>query len=443
MIKRYYNGVASPRTTICCSALALTMAGVGRRDATPRQPEPPALFPLRPVRTLALTSALAVPPAFNGARGYFPIEGDRLAAYDLDTGEELWMMPARTQSRPAAGEGLVFIAEPEALAALREADGSEAWRLPLTERLAAPLVWDNGWLIAATASGTLLALRGARRRADLAVVTSARLLSAPPALAADRVYAPAKDGRIVALRIDTGEPLWERRIGGSPSEMLALDDRLYVGSDDNFFYCLTARTGQIDWRWRTGGDVVGAAVVDERRVYFVSFDNILRALDRRSGAQRWKRPLPFRPLTGALMAGATVIASGVAPPLRAFLTKDGAPGGEVDARGRGRGAAPTSSPVHACRCSSWSHAKSPRARRSRFLPATSNRPSYRSRLCRISCRWGRRRSRGDVPKPERLCRSRGGPKPRLCRSRGSSHLRSPETCRRRQPLRRERKVTEV
>ena len=298
----------------------------------PAPPVTPALFPLRTVWTLALTTSLVATPAFNGSRAYFPIEGDRLAAYDLDTGEELWMMPVRTQSKPAAGEGLVFIAEPEALAALREADGSEAWRLPLTERLAAPLVWDNGWLIAATASGTLLALRGLDGhlvwRRDLGSP-----LSAPPALAADRVYAPARDGRIIALRVDTGAPLWERRLGGTPSEMLALDDRLYVGSEDNFFYCLMARNGQIDWRWRTGGDVVGTAVVDERRVYFVSFDNILRALDRRSGSQRWKRPLPLRPLTGPLMAGATVIVSGVAPPLRAYLTKDGAPAGEVTVEG--------------------------------------------------------------------------------------------------------------
>ena len=292
----------------------------------------PALFPLRTVWTLALTSPLAAPPAFFGSRAYLPIEGDRLGAYDLDTGEELWMTPVRTQSKPAAGEGLVFVAEPEALVALRETDGSEAWRVPLTQRLAAPLVWDNGWLIAATVSGAPLALRGLDGeliwRRDLGLP-----VSAPPALAADRVYAPARDGRIIALRVDTGEPLWERRLGGTPTEMLALDDRLYVGSEDNFFYCLTARNGQIDWRWRTGGDIIGAAVFDDRRVYFVSFDNILRGLDRRSGAQRWKRPLPFRPLTGPLMAGATVIASGVAPPLRAFLTKDGAPAGEVTVEG--------------------------------------------------------------------------------------------------------------
>ena len=179
---------------------------------------------------------------------------------------ELWTIRCETQSRPAAGEGPVFVAEPEALAALREADGSEAWRVPLTERLVAPLVWDNGWLVAATASGALLALRGLDGhlvwRRDLGLP-----VSAPPVLAADRVYAPARDGRIIALRVDTGEPLWERRLGGTPTEMLALDDRIYVGSDDNFFYCLTAKNGQIDWRWRTGGDIVGAAVVDDRRVY--------------------------------------------------------------------------------------------------------------------------------------------------------------------------------
>jgi outer membrane protein assembly factor BamB len=331
VIKRYYNGVAAPRTTICCSALALTTVVIIGATG-PASPVIPALFPLRPVWTLALTSSLAVPPAFHGSRGYFPIDGDGFAAYDLDTGEQVWRTSARPQSKPAAGEGLVFIADTEALAALRDTDGSEAWRFPLVERLAAPLVWDNGWLIAATESGTLLALRGLDGnpvwRRDLGSP-----LSAPPALAADRVYAPARDGRIVALRVDTGEPIWERRLGGAPSGMLALDDRLYVGSDDNFFYCLTARNGQIDWRWRTGGDVVGTPVVDERRVYFVSFDNILRALDRRSGAQRWKRPLPLRPLTGAVMAGEIVIVSGVAPPLRAFQTKDGAPAGEVAVEG--------------------------------------------------------------------------------------------------------------
>ena len=331
MVKRYYNGVAASRTTICCSALALTMAaGVGSTGQTPT--ETLALFPLRTAWTLALNGSLAAPPVFNGSRAYFPIEGGLLAAYDLDNGEQHWMVSAQAQSKPAAGDGLLFVVERGALAALREADGAEAWRLPFAEPLAAPLVWSNGWLIASSMSGSVLAFRGVDGhliwRRDIGVP-----VSAAPALAADRMYLPASDSRLVALQVETGEPLWERRLGGAPNELLALDDRLYVGSNDNFFYCLTTRDGQIAWRWRTGADVIGLPAFDENRVYFVSLDNVLRALDRRSGSQRWNRPLPFRPLAGALKVGEALIVSGVAPPLRAYRAPNGAPAGEAPIQG--------------------------------------------------------------------------------------------------------------
>ena len=120
------------------------------------------------------------------------------------------------------------------------------------------------------------------------------------ALAADRVYVPLADGRIVALRIDTGDVVWERRLGGPTTGLLALDDRVYAGSNDNFFYALDAADGRVAWRWRTGADVVGVPVVDERNVYFVSLDNVLRALSRRTGVQQWARLLPLRPTRGPL-----------------------------------------------------------------------------------------------------------------------------------------------
>jgi hypothetical protein len=138
---------------------------------------------------------------------------------------------------------------------------------------------------------------------------------------------------VLALLIESGEQVWSRKLGGPPNEILALDDRLYVGSNDNFFYCLRASDGAVDWRWRTGGDVIGLPVVDEHRVYFVSLDNVLRALDRKSGAQRWKRPLPLRPTRGALQAGDDLLVSGIARTLPAYAMKDGSPAGELTAGG--------------------------------------------------------------------------------------------------------------
>jgi outer membrane protein assembly factor BamB len=290
--------------------------------------KPPGLLPFRIAWTVALNGSLTAAPIFSGHRGYFPLDEGRFAAYDLADGKPVWVAMARIASQPAAGDGLVFIAEPEALSAVREVDGSVAWRLPFSGALAAPLVWDNGWLIAAGTSGTIQAFRASDGeliwRRDVGSPVNAR-----PAMAADRVYLPATGDRIIALQVETGAPLWERKLGGAPNDVLALDDRLYVGSDDNFLYCLKAHDGLVDWRWRTGADVVGLPAADEHRVYFVSLDNVLRGLDLKSGAQRWKRALPLRPSAGPLKAGDTLIVSGVAPMLRAYFSKDGAPAGEV------------------------------------------------------------------------------------------------------------------
>src|SRR4029453_11210835 len=60
---------------------------------------------------------------------------------------------------PAAGDELVFVPEADALVALAAADGTETWRAPLDEPLVVRPVWDNGWLIAVSKSGTVRAFR--------------------------------------------------------------------------------------------------------------------------------------------------------------------------------------------------------------------------------------------------------------------------------------------
>jgi outer membrane protein assembly factor BamB len=292
----------------------------------------PRLFPAQPLWNLPLNNILTTLPALAGTRGYFPIAQDRLVAYELQEGTLLWTAPVHAMSQPAIGDGLVFVVEAATLTALSEETGEVRWRLPFTESLAVPLVWDNGWLIAATTGGTILAFRGN----DGTLIWQQEVVGgvhAKPALAADRVYIATDNGRVVALRVDTGLRLWDRAIGGVPNEMLALDDRVYAGSTDKYFYCLNTTTGAIEWRWSTGGNVVGLPIADEHRVYFISLDNVLRALDRHSGAQRWKRALPLRPTRGVIRVGDTIIVSGISATAPAYWLKDGTPAGEITGGG--------------------------------------------------------------------------------------------------------------
>lgn len=322
-------------TTRCCSAVALIVAAsvAIAAQATPKGDQTPlSLFPVQTLWTLPLNNQLTVAPAYDERRGYFAIDGHRLVAYDLSRGTQIWIVGAQPLTELVTGGGWLFVVEPGALVARRVSDGQPAWQFPFGDKLAAPPVWGNGWLVVATIDGAILAFRASDGhlvwRRDIGGRAEGR-----PAIAADRIYVPLGDGRVVALRVDSGMPVWERRLGGPATDMLALDDRVYVGSKDNFFYCLDTTDGKVEWRWRTGGDVVGVPVVDEHNVYFVALDNVLRALARTSGVQRWMRGLPLRPTHGPLKAGGTLVVTGLAPTLRAYNAKDGTPAGALDTGG--------------------------------------------------------------------------------------------------------------
>jgi outer membrane protein assembly factor BamB len=328
-------------TTICCSAVALTAlcsASVLAQPVSPRPhpapatsekalakaaKTPPAMVPTRAVWTLVLNSQLIAPPGYDATHAYFPLDGDRLVAYSLPGGKREWIVRAHPLFQPATGDDLVFLVESTGLVARRAADGAVAWQLALSDPPIVAPAFDNGWLIVTTRGGQI----GALRAKDGMIVWQRSLGSpahATASLAEDRVYVSTTDGRLVTLRVDTGEPVWERQLGGAPNGILVSDDRLYVGTADNFFYCVLAKDGTIDWRWRTGGDVIGQPVADERHVFFVALDNVLRSMDRKSGAQVWMRPLPVRPSAGVVLAGSSLVVSAQQPAqLRVFTTKDG------------------------------------------------------------------------------------------------------------------------
>jgi outer membrane protein assembly factor BamB len=333
--------VESRATTTSCSALALIIAAcagaialAGAQAAPPRAPAEkpsPSLkkkfspFPSQTRWTLTFNIALTAQPAFDSNVGYFPIEGDRLAAYDLTHGTLLWTAAAATRSAPAVGGGFVFLDPAEAVRALRASDGSVAWEIPFADTLVAPLVFADGWLFAATPQA-LLAFQASDGsliwRRDVGGVRAA------PAVSGDRLHVSLDDGRVLALRVKDGETVWEKKLsnGGMPNEILAIETQLFVGSTDNYLYCLKIKNGEIDWQKRTGADVVSRPLADENNVYFVSLDNVLRALNRGHGVQQWMRPLPFRPPWAPIVALDAIVVTGSTLPARAYFLKDGAPG---------------------------------------------------------------------------------------------------------------------
>jgi len=73
-------------------------------------------------------------------------------------------------------------------------------------------------------------------------------------------------------------------------------DRVFVGSNTNLLFALDNANGRLAWRWKTGGDVIGTSGDAKGGAYYASLDNVLRAVNRGNGNQRWIKEIPTRPL---------------------------------------------------------------------------------------------------------------------------------------------------
>ncbi len=239
------------------------------------------------------------PAGFDPSSAYVPLKGGQLVAVDLDRGVVRWRLDATTTFTPATGEGMVFTISDSAIEARDAHTGATRWRAALPGGAAAPLYWDTGWLLASTPSGDLAAFRGS----DGTLIWRQPLgspLSTAPAPALDRLYLPLADGRLVAVALSTGETVWSHTLTGRITALLGLDDQLVFGTSEKFVVSVDLMRGRERWRWRVGGDVAGLPAADDKRIYFASRDNLLRAVDRKSGNLRWKAVLPSRPAGGPL-----------------------------------------------------------------------------------------------------------------------------------------------
>lgn len=326
MITRYYNGVPFSRTTISCVAVAFFVVLFVARAATAA-----LTFPLETKWSATLPAPPAFAPAFDDHRIYVSLQTDHLVALLMTDGSTAWSVECPMSAAPAAGAGLVYAGGDGLIEARSEADGTAQWRRAVQGRVTS-LHWDTGWLLAQAEAGPFFAIRAA----DGEIIWQKDFgspLSAPPAPAGDRLYLPLKDGRVVALALQTGDEIWTHKLAESAAGILPVGNRVFIGARDNQFHSLSAEDADADWRWRTGADLLGLPVLDSRRVYFVALDNVLRGHNRNNGTMEWKQVLPVRPFTGPLISGQTLIVSGVAAQLHAYNASDGKPVGNHEVKG--------------------------------------------------------------------------------------------------------------
>jgi outer membrane protein assembly factor BamB len=313
--------------------MLILAAGVhGQQPVLPLMPavEPgvPAFLLQPPVTTrwtASITAAPMFPPIIAAKRVYVTTLPGLLTAYDLADGHKVWSANLIADQQIAVDDNQVYVAAGEAIHALRAETGTEAWRTP-TGALTAPPVAKDGWVIVTPSRRTV-----ALRAADGTQIWSRdnALQRDPVTIAGDLLIVPLRTGIVQALDLKTGATRWETPVGGFPAEALVVGDRLYVGTTGKKFYCLKLASGEIDWPWKVGAEIRGSAAADLERVYYAGLDNVVRAVDRIHGAQRWQQGVPFRPFTGPRVAAGAVLVAGPVPDLRILDPRTGAESGKL------------------------------------------------------------------------------------------------------------------
>ena len=202
-----------------------------------------------------------------------------------------------------AAENLVVVADTRGQVLAFDAAGRSIWKTPLDgEILAAPVV-SQSTIVVRTADGRMFALNRAdgKRRWVFTRATPPLTLRTGASVTINRgiIYAGFPAGKVVAVELESGRPVWEATIslprGSTELERVAdvagvpvLDDtRVCAAVYQGRTGCVETLNGNALWT-RDISSSDGVAV-DAKNLYVADTDGNVNALDKTSGSTVWKQ----------------------------------------------------------------------------------------------------------------------------------------------------------
>lgn len=230
----------------------------------------------------------------------------RLVKLDLASGKELWRVETGRPLSAGVGVGadLVLVGTPKGeVLAYRSGDGQPAWSAQLSGEIMVPPVAGAGVVAARGSDGKVWLLNasdGKQRWVYSRNLPSLTLRESGHLLMTDRVvFAGHAGGRLTALSLANGAPLWEANValprGATELERiadvagtLALDDQVICAAAyQGRVACFDRVSGTLGWSREFSA--LHGVDLDSRYVYAVDEAASVQAFERRRGVSPWKQ----------------------------------------------------------------------------------------------------------------------------------------------------------
>jgi outer membrane protein assembly factor BamB len=248
-----------------------------------------------------------------------------ITAFDADSGKELWSRKTKLSLSAGVGYGNGLIlagTENGEVVALYASNGKPAWVGYARGGIMASPEGGNDTIVAPVSGNRLVGLSATDGTLTWTLTEATpRLLlrgRGRPLVVSDVVFAGFDNGKIMLIRLDNGQRLWEVRVGDAigkteierladaDSKPILVDETLYAAAYQSRIVAIDARNAQIIWENEisTNKDMDAG----QKYLYAVGEEDIVYAIDRSTGETVWEQDgLAYRKLSAPAIIGSYIL----------------------------------------------------------------------------------------------------------------------------------------
>ncbi|QMU60170.1 MAG: outer membrane protein assembly factor BamB [Gammaproteobacteria bacterium] len=264
-------------------------------------------------------------PYITDNRVYLSDAEGRVEAWQREDGKHLWSVNLKEDISGGVngGEGIVAIGtENGEVVALDADDGSESWRTKVPSEAMSLSEARYGVIAVRTNDNSVHALDVRSGNISWSAGKSRPALTlrgaSQPKVVGDLVLVGFDDGKLMAINLRDGEPVWEvpvsipkgrselERMSDVDGEFAYLDGIVFAASFNGRVVAIDLDTGKTQWT-KDLSSYAGLSV-DRERVYVTDADDSVWGLDISTGATLWRQDkFLYRELTAPQVMGNYIV----------------------------------------------------------------------------------------------------------------------------------------
>lgn len=254
-------------------------------------------------------------PFIDNKDVYLTSQNGTVLKLNTETGKKAWAteLDLEISAGPGVGADILVVGTPEgSVIALNKDDGAQLWSVKLSSEILSPPVLENNMAIIRAQDGKVYALSTANGERQWLFDTNIPNLTlrgnSKPIVKAGRVYIGFDNGKVAAIKQESGEVIWSRNVVDSKGktelarivdidgDMALIATDLYLSSAVGKTIAVATESGRVMWS-KDIGSAVGVTA-SRSSLYILDHESNVHALDRTNGTEAWgTKAFEYRLLT--------------------------------------------------------------------------------------------------------------------------------------------------